>query len=322
MQTRLLGTDDCSISDAVRILDRGGLVAFPTETVYGLGADARNDAALAKIFKAKGRPSSNPLIVHVSNIEAATKIVEFDDLAMAAAAAFWPGPLTLLLREREDSGISSLAAAKQPLLGVRIPSHPVALRLLAEFGNPVAAPSANRSNKVSPTQVEHVIADLDGKIKAVIDGGKCTNGLESTILMSFAGKLALMRLGAITDSEIRNALGIAPEKTTNQPKLRTPGEHTLHYAPTSDLRIEAIEASNSEVTIGFGPVWETADFNLSSTSDIVEAAFNLYAILRKADELAQATGRSKIAVAKVPKTGIGKSINDRLQRASGRLTAC
>ncbi len=317
MQTESLGTDPGSIDRAAEILRNGGVVAFPTETVYGLGADARNGAALEKIFKAKDRPLANPLIVHVAGIRAAERIAEFDGAARRAADAFWPGPLTLLLPERPDSGIDAMAAAGQPAIGVRVPSNPTALRLLEVFGFPVAAPSANLSNRVSPTRAVHVLEDLGGRINAVVDGGDCVCGLESTILAPSAGGLTLLRPGAVTRSEIRDAIGAAPEEPLKAAAPKTPGRQSVHYSPRSRLRIQAAEAGADEVWIGFGPEHALADLNLSPRGNLREAAANLYAALRQADRLAMTTGRSGIAVAPVPAAGIGESINDRLTRAAG-----
>ena len=317
LQTEILGADAGSVSRASQILLSGGVVAFPTETVYGLGADARSAAALARIFRAKGRPLSNPLIVHVADLPAAEKLVKFDAVSRRAAKAFWPGPLTLVLPERRDSGIDPMAASGQPSLGIRVPSNKTARRLLEAFGQPVAAPSANLSNRVSPTRADHVLKDLDGRIDAVLDGGECSRGLESTILMATGRGLTLLRPGAVTRREIRDALGILPGGPQLGEAPATPGRHPVHYSPETELRMEAAAADRHEVWIGFGPACIEAELNLSHRGSLREAAANLYAALRLADELAQKTGRSGIAVAPVPAAGIGEAINDRLLRAAG-----
>lgn len=316
MQTEILGTDTQSIAKATHILGLGGLVAFPTETVYGLGADARNSVALNKIFRAKMRPHNNPLIVHVENLNEAQKIGHFNSTALQIAMEFWPGPLTLLLVEKQDSKIHKIAASGQDRIGIRVPSNPVAQKLLQDFGQPVAAPSANLSNHVSPTQASHVLDDLNGKIDAVIDGGNCLCGLESTILLPTDSEIRLMRLGAITPEQIYQSTGITPQLITDEDDLQTPGRHSLHYSPNLPLRIKAHEPLSDEVWVGFGSGCELADFNLSLQSDLEEAATKLYSIIRQADNLAKNIGKSRIAVAPIPNKGIGASINDRLIRAS------
>ena len=303
---------------AADILRTGGLVAFPTETVYGLGADARDSQGLHRIFSAKQRPLKNPLILHVANIQAAERLVKFNDCAHQAAAAFWPGPLTLLLPLRPDSGISPVVAAGQERVGIRIPDHDIALRLLNSFGHPIAAPSANRSNHVSPTQAAHVVHDLDGRIDAVIEGGNCRCGLESTILMSSEEGIMVLRQGVISESEIAQKLGIFPTIMPVAAELQTPGQHCVHYAPNAPLRTDARKVSSDEVWIGFGPDQPSATLNLSLTGDLDEAAARLYATLRQADQLVRSSDHIAIACAPVPTWGIGKAINDRLIRAAGR----
>lgn len=317
MQTEILGTDPQSIAKGSHILGQGGLVAFPTETVYGLGADARNSIAFKKIFRAKKRPHNNPLIVHVKNLNEAQKIGHFNSTALQIAMEFWPGPLTLLLVKKQDSKIHKIVASGQDRIGIRVPSNTVAQRLLQDFGHPVAAPSANLSNHVSPTQASHVLDDLNGKIDAVIDGGNCLCGLESTILLPTDSEIRLMRLGAITPHQIHHSTGINPQLITEEDGVQTPGRHPLHYSPNLPLRIKANEPHSDEVWIGFGSGCELADFNLSSRSNLEEAATKLYSILRQADNLAKNAGKSRIAVAPIPDKGIGASINDRLTRASG-----
>lgn len=319
MKTKILANDKKSIEQAAQILNTGGTVAFPTETVYGLGADARNPQALKQIFDAKRRPNSNPLIIHVADMESAQRIAHFNKLAARAADCFWPGPMTLLLPKCPSSEVSSLVAADQPLIGIRIPSHPVASRLLVEFAQPVAAPSANLTNRVSPTRASHVLNDLDGRIDALIDGGDCHRGLESTILWPQDNSLTLLRLGALEKETIFEALGVMPEWSTDHNHPKTPGQHGLHYSPELPLRINVRAANHGEIWIGFGSDSLNASFNLSEQGDLNEAAANLYATLRMADETAQKSGCLGIAIAPVPDDGMGVAINDRLRRAAAKI---
>lgn len=318
MKTKILADEKKSIAQAAQILNTGGTVAFPTETVYGLGADARNPQALKQIFQAKRRPNSNPLIIHVADLEAARRIADFNKLATRAADCFWPGPMTLLLPKCPSSELSSLVAANQPLIGIRIPSHPVARRLLVEFAHPVAAPSANLTNRVSPTRASHVLDDLDGRIDALIDGGECHCGLESTILWPQDNSLTLLRLGALEKETIFATLGLMPKWSTAPNHPKTPGQQSLHYSPESPLRINAGKANHGEVWIGFGSNSLNASFNLSEQGSLNEAAANLYATLRMADKTAQQSGCLGIAIAPIPNNGMGVAINDRLRRAAAR----
>jgi L-threonylcarbamoyladenylate synthase len=306
-ETERLPADAAGIARAAEILAAGGLVAFPTETVYGLGGDARSDIAAARIFAAKGRPRFNPLIAHVASVDEARRIARFTPEAERLAAAFWPGPLTLVLPLREDAGIAPLVTAGLPTIAVRVPAHPLARRLLAAFGGPVAAPSANPSGKLSPTRAEDVMAGLGGRIDAVLDGGACPVGLESTIL-GLDGPARLLRPGGLPAEAIEACLGAAllpPEAGL----IAAPGMLASHYAPESVLRLGATEARPGEVLLGFGPV--AGDLNLSAVGDLTEAAANLFHHLRALDRTA-----GRIAVAPVPDRGLGRAINDRLRRAA------
>ncbi len=305
--TETLGPDAAGLARAVDLLRQGRLVAFPTETVYGLGGDARSDLAVARIYEAKGRPRFNPLIAHVADLEMARSLAVFDDRAEALAARFWPGPLTLVLPLR-DAGLSPFVTAELPTVAIRLPGHPVARALIAAFGGPLAAPSANPSGRVSPTRAAHVLEGLSGRIAAVIDGGPCDVGVESTILGVF-GRVELLRAGGIASEEIEALIG--PLSAPTSAKLNAPGQLASHYAPDAPVRLEATDPRPGEVRLGFGP--GAADLNLSPSADLVEAAANLFHLLREADRIAQ--GRP-IAVAPIPETGLGRAINDRLRRAA------
>ncbi len=302
-------TDRLSSSEldrAARLLARGELVAFPTETVYGLGADARNDVAVAQIFEAKGRPAFNPLIVHVASIEQAREIAVFDATAERLAAAFWPGALSLVLPVRAEAGISKLVTAGLGTVALRCPEPAMARDLVARTGCPVAAPSANISGKISPTTADHVLDGLSGKIAAVLDGGPCAVGLESTIVGG--DPVALLRPGGVPVEAIEACLGQALA-SAEEGAVTAPGQLASHYAPQAALRLNASEARGDEVLIGFGDV--AGEMSLSASGDLIEAAARLFAVLHAAD----ATGRA-IAVAPVPDHGIGRAINDRLRRAA------
>ncbi len=309
----LLGTQDLpanadGLAKAADLLRQGLLVAFPTETVYGLGGDARNGEAVAAIYEAKGRPSFNPLIAHVASTETAKRFVEWTDQADLLADAFWPGPLTLVLPLRPDHGISSLVTAGLDTLAVRVPAHPTAQALLAAFDGPVAAPSANPSGQISPTTAAHVRAGLEGRIAAVLDDGPCGVGLESTIV-GLAGTPALLRPGGVALEQIEEVL--KAELHHHQPGdlLTAPGQLQSHYAPDAPVRLNARSRQGDEVLLGFGPV--DCDLNLSSTGNLPEAAANLFAALHKLND----TGRP-IAVSPIPHHGLGAAINDRLRRAA------
>ncbi len=299
------------LTEAAAILRGGGLVAMPTETVYGLAGDARNDVAVARIFEAKGRPRFNPLIVHVADMDMARQVAVFDSASEAVAAAFWPGPLTLVLRVNPGAGLSPLVTAGLDTVAVRMPAHPVAQGLLRAFGGPLAAPSANPSGRVSPTMAEHVNAGLGGRIDAVLDGGPCAVGVESTIL-SLVGGPQLLRPGGIPLEALEAMLGPIPMGGSTE-KPNAPGQLASHYAPAASVRLGVTVPDEGEVWVGFGPC-PGAALSLSPNGDLVEAAAALFATLRVADDLASPSGR--IAFAPVPETGLGRAINDRLRRAA------
>jgi len=309
IKTELLDPDEAGITRAAGLLADGALVAFPTETVYGLGADARNNLAVARIFEAKGRPRFNPLIVHVASADKARAYVAWSDQAEALADAFWPGPLTLVLPLRADAGLSDLVTAGLPSLAIRVPAHPLAHKLLGAFGGPVAAPSANPSGRISPTTAQHVIAGLDGRIAAILDGGPCPVGLESTII-GLTGAPRLLRHGGVPVEQIAALLGADPVQDTAPQTLIAPGQMESHYAPAARLRLNATAARPDEVMLGFGEV--ECNLNLSPLADLTEAAANLFPHLHSLDAL----GMAGIAVAPIPERGLGRAINDRLKRAA------
>ena len=312
METETLPATDEGLARAAGLLRAGALVAFPTETVYGLGGDARDDHAVAAIFAAKGRPSFNPLIVHVPDLAAARRVAVFDARAEAVAAAFWPGPLTLVLPLRAEAGISPLVTAGLATVAVRVPAHPVAQGLLRAFGGPLAAPSANPSGKVSPTRADHVLAGLSGRVAAVVDGGACAVGVESTIL-GLDGPPALLRPGGVTVEALEAALGAPLVVGGSEVRPNAPGQLASHYAPGAAVRLGVAAPAAGEVFVGFGAC-PGADLSLSETGDLVEAAARLFHILRAADDLAGPGGR--IGFAPVPEVGLGRAINDRLRRAA------
>ena len=303
----ILPSDPEAIAAAAALLSEGRLVSFPTETVYGLGADARNDRAVAEIFAAKGRPSFNPLIVHVSSTEEAQRYGRWSPEAQQLADAFWPGALTLVLPLADGHGLSSLVTAGLPSVGLRVPDQPVARALLEAFGGPVAAPSANPSGRISPTTAAHVAHGLGSAVSAIIDGGACRIGLESTIV-GLTGTPVLLRPGGIPAEEIEAVLG-KPLARAEEGEITAPGQLSSHYAPGATVRLNATEARNGELFLGFGEM--TCDLNLSPAGDLVEAAARLFDSLHRLD----ATGRP-IAVAPIPDEGIGRAINDRLRRAA------
>jgi L-threonylcarbamoyladenylate synthase len=303
------------IGEAARALRAGKLVAFPTETVYGLGGDATNDRAVAAIFAAKGRPSFNPLIVHVLNIPAAAQHAELSAKAQAVARKFWPGPLTLVLPRRRDCRISLLATAGLDSVALRVPAHNIAQTLLMMAGVPLAAPSANPSGRLSPTEADHVLADLGDKVEYVIDGGPCPIGVESTVLSLLDDHPRILRPGAVTAEQLSELLQepVATEtgaEDANAP--RSPGRLLSHYAPSLPVRLNAIAAEAGEALLGFGPGAPRDAVNLSAAGDLQEAAANLFAMLRKLDD----PRYRAIAVMPVPETGLGRAINDRLRRAA------
>ncbi len=308
--TRRLTADVEGIAEAAATLARGGLVAFPTETVYGLGADAGNGQAVAGIYAAKGRPSFNPLIVHVPDLRAAERWAEIPSQARSLAEAFWPGPLTLVVPLRRSAELSSLVTAGLPTIALRSPAHPVARALLASAGRPVAAPSANPSGRVSPTSADHVLAGLGGRIDAVIDGGACPVGVESTILGFVQGAPRLLRAGGLPVEALEEALGGRILPDTDPARVAAPGQMASHYAPLGRLRLGALAPGAGEVMLGFGDV--PGDLNLSPSGDLREAAANLFGALHRLD----AMGAEWIAVAPIPEQGLGRAINDRLRRAA------
>lgn len=309
--TQTLASTSKGIATAAGILAKGELVAFPTETVYGLGGDARSDIAVARIFEAKARPHFNPLIVHVPDLKAVHEIAVLDEMAERVASAFWPGPLTLVLPLRQDAGLSALVTADLPSVAIRIPEHPVAQALLRAFGGPVAAPSANPSGKVSPTRPEHVLAGLSGRIAAMVDGGPCAVGVESTIL-GLTGEPVLLRPGGIPVEALEACLGCVLGNGGNAQKPSAPGQLASHYAPGATVRLNVLVPEEGEFWLGFGPEAEAADLNLSPAGDLVEAAANLFHYLRRADSRSGTT----IAVSPIPERGLGRAINDRLRRAA------
>ncbi|MHA7852261.1 L-threonylcarbamoyladenylate synthase [Roseovarius sp.] len=309
LSTERLLPDAQGYARAAEILHEGGRVAFPTETVYGLGGDARNDMAMAGIFEAKGRPRFNPLIVHVESTQAAQAYVAWSDEAERLARAFWPGPLTMVLPLRPDTGLSPLVTAELPTLAIRVPAHPVAQALLRAFAGPVAAPSANPSGRISPTLAAHVLAGLDGRIEAVLDGGACDVGVESTILGLVDGPV-LLRPGGIAAEEIEAVIGAPVAHHAEGSAIVAPGQLASHYAPGASVRLNAETRQDGELLLGFGPV--ACDLNLSPTGDLREAAANLFGHLHALD----AQGADAIAVSPIPDAGLGRAINDRLRRAA------
>lgn len=300
METRVLPFSDDSIAEAARLILAGDPVAVATETVYGLAADATNPQAVARIYEAKGRPSFNPLIVHVPSLDAAQEIGEFDEQALALAQEHWPGPLTLVVPLRDRADIARLATAGLRTVGLRVPAHPAMQALLMATGRPLAAPSANSSGAISPTRAEHVLKTLGGRIPLIIDAGTTQRGLESTIVAATGGSLRLLRPGPIgVDAEAPNGRSI-----------ESPGQLPSHYAPSKPLRLNATSAAAGEYLIGFREV--AGDSNLSPSGNLVEAAANLFELLHQAD----GSSAARIAVAPVPASGIGVAINDRLARAA------
>jgi L-threonylcarbamoyladenylate synthase len=316
--TRVLGIDAAAIKAAARCLAAGGLVAFPTETVYGLGADATDGHAVARLYEAKGRPAFNPLIAHVTDIAAARTLARFDADAARLAEKFWPGPLTLVLPKAAGCPVAELATAGLDSIAVRVPHHAVAQNILAAFGKPIVAPSANRSGHVSPTSAAHVLADLRGRVDLIIDGGATPVGIESSIVACL-GEPTLLRPGGLPREVIARALGrpLAQSARAVEGAPTAPGMLAAHYAPHTPLRLDVASVEPGEALLAFGArLAAGADkaarvLNLSPRGDLVEAAANLFAHLRSLD----AAAASCIAVMPVPRSGLGEAINDRLQRA-------
>lgn len=299
--TRVMPMGEAAIDEAARLVLAGEPVAVPTETVYGLAADATNAAAVARIYAAKGRPAFNPLIVHVPDLESAEQIGRFNDQARTLATTHWPGPLTLVVSLNEDSGIASIVTAGLPTIALRVPAHPVMQALLKASGKPLAAPSANASGMISPTRASHVLASLAGRIPLVIDGGATQRGIESTIVAATDGGLRLLRRGPIE---------VEASEVTKPTAVEAPGQLASHYAPRKPLRLDATASEVDEYLIGFGEV--AGDVSLSKRGDPVEAAARLFDLLHQAD----AAPQPRIAVAPVPGTGIAAAIRDRLRRAA------
>ncbi len=315
--TRVANASPEAIAAAATCLRLGGLVAMPTETVYGLAADATSDSAVAAIYAAKERPAINPLIAHVLDIEAAREHGLFGPEAETLARAFWPGPLTLVLPVASTSRISLLARAGLDTVAVRSPSHETARALIEAAGVPLAAPSANRSGAVSPTTAAHAVADLDGRVDWILDGGPCRHGVESTIVACLGGRPQLLRPGAITREAIESALGSPIDRTgAARSAPNAPGQLASHYAPKAELRLGAASVSADEAALDFGGALKggrpSARLDLSPSGDLVEAASHLFSYLRALD----AAGAERIAVAPIPEHGLGAAINDRLRRAA------
>lgn len=300
METRVLPFTDETIAEAARLILAGEPVAVATETVYGLAADATRPAAVARIYEAKGRPTFNPLIVHVPDLAAAEKLGEFSDEALRLAEQHWPGPLTLVIPLRPESRIASIVTAGLPTIGLRVPGHPAMQALLRATGRPLAAPSANASGSISPTRAEHVAKSLGGRIPLIVDAGATERGLESTIVAATGGPLRLLRPGPIE---------VDAEQATGD-RIEAPGQLPTHYAPSKPVRLDVSTAVENEYLIGFGPI--AGDANLSASGDLVEAASRLFHLLHQAD----ASDKPRIAVAPVPDHGLGAAINDRLRRAA------
>ena len=322
LTTQILAASEAAVAAAARSLAEGGLVAFPTETVYGLGADATNPAAIARLYQAKGRPAFNPLIAHVGDLEAAQRIARFDATAILLADAFWPGPLTLVLPKTSDCAVADLATAGLDTIAIRVPAHRVAREILRAFGGPVVAPSANLSGHVSPTTAAHVQSDLAGRIDLIVDGGAVAVGVESTIVGCF-DEAVLLRPGGLPRGEIERVLGrtlVQPPGDADSDSGRplAPGMLASHYAPRTRVRLNACDVEAGEALLAFGPVAvsgvdaATSVMNLSARGDLDEAAANLFGYLRALD----ARGARTIAVMPVPHHGLGEAINDRLRRAA------
>jgi len=321
LTTPLLPANEAAVAAAARCLVEGGLVAFPTETVYGLGADATNPAAIARLYAAKGRPAFNPLIAHVGDLVAAMRIARFDAQATALAQVFWPGPLTLVLPRTKDCAVADLATAGLDTIAIRVPADPVARAILRAFGGPVVAPSANLSGHVSPTSAAHVQSDLAGRIDLIIDGGAVEVGVESTIVGCFEAPM-LLRPGGLPREEIERVLGRRlvqpPDDTSDNGQPLAPGMLAAHYAPRTPVRLNAGRLEAGEALLAFGSVLvpgadtATMILNLSPQSNLAEAAANLFGYLRLLDT----TGARGIAVMPVPQHGLGEAINDRLRRAA------
>jgi L-threonylcarbamoyladenylate synthase len=317
--TETLRAGEDAVARAAKVLREGGLVAFPTETVYGLGADASSARATARIYEAKGRPSFNPLIAHVGDLSAALREATLPPIAIRLAEAFWPGPLTLIAPAAPGGAVCELARAGLGTVAVRVPAHPVAAALLRAFGGPIVAPSANLSGHVSPVTAEHVAADLSGKVDLILDGGRTPAGLESSIVSFVEETPRLLRPGAIARAELEAVLGRdIPDASCGVDKILAPGMTATHYAPRARLRLEAESLEHGEAGLDFGGALSRAAhgqeliLDLSPAGDLVEAAANLFAYLRALD----VQGAARVAVTPIPRHGLGEAINDRLRRAA------
>ncbi len=303
------------ITAAARAIRAGKLVVFPTETVYGLGADATNDGAVAAVFAAKRRPEINPLIVHVSDVQAAKALVEWTDIAERLAAEFWPGALTLVLERTETSPVSLLASAGLDTLAIRCPSHPLAQELLRETGLPIVAPSANPAGKLSVTEAAHIAAEIHAAAEIVLDSGPSELGIESTVVGARSAPIQILRPGSVSKEDIEEKTGIETRYAADKPAPQSPGQLASHYAPEAEVRLGATDVRDGEALLAFGPVVPDGAMalrNLSEKSDLVEAAANLFRMLRELDQ----SGARMIAVMAIPDKGIGHALNDRLKRAA------
>ena len=307
----ILDADTAGVARAAEVLQAGGLVAVPTETVYGLAARADRAEAVAAIYRAKGRPDFNPLIVHVLGIAEGGRLARFDDRARMLADTFWPGPLTLVLPRRSDAALAEAVTAGLPTVALRSPAHPAMRAVLHAAALPLAAPSANRSGAISPTSAVHVAASLGNRVDLILDGGECSEGIESTILaLREGGGWQILRPGPITEPQISAVIGTSFAVVTSSGKIEAPGQLASHYSPGKPVRLQADQAEADEFHIGFGPI--EGDWNLSVAGDPAEAAARLYAALHRA----AASDCPRVAVAPIPDSGIGLAINDRLRRAA------
>lgn len=311
--TRTLPFGPVAIDEAARLILAGEVVAVPTETVYGLAGDATNGKAVARIYEAKGRPSFNPLIVHVPSLAHAERLAYFNDRSRKLAACFWPGALTMVLPVRPDSGLSSLVTAGLDTVAIRVPSHRAMQSVLSACGRPLAAPSANASGRISPTRAEHVAASLTGRIPLIVDDGATGLGLESTIIAPFDDVIHLLRPGPITPANLEEGSGLpVVARDHHESIINAPGQMLSHYAPSKPLRLAASHGAADEFLIGFGPI--AGDATLSTSGDLSEASAQLFDLLHQAD----ASTKPRIAIAPICDQGLGMAINDRLRRAAHR----
>ncbi len=313
--TKIMEATPINLLLAAKFLTQGKLVSFPTETVYGLGADATNDAAVASIFEAKQRPSFNPLIIHLSSLEEAEKYVDFDIVSRKLAEAFWPGPFTLVLKKKPDCGLSMLVSAGLDTVAIRVPAHPVAQKLLQEFPYPIAAPSANISGKLSPTRPEHVADAFGGEVTMILEGSSCRDGIESTIAHVSGSEIRLLRPGSVTKKEIEDLTGLRVAYFKDAQNPTAPGQLNSHYAPNTPIRLNAATIHSGESLLAFGSIYPKDAkvlLNLSPKGILREAAANLFSMLHELDQIEC----EAIAVSPIPDRGLGIAINDRLTRAA------